>query len=151
MNIEQAIQSSNFAGEDHKLAINLLNTASWYSALWNKHFYQFGITMPQHNVLRILRGCHPDAMSVGNVQSRMVDKSSNVTRLVLKLREKGYAIQKSNADNKRIQEIKITESGLEFIKYIESFQKAGLEHLNVLTEAEQVTLNTLLDKLRFTE
>jgi DNA-binding MarR family transcriptional regulator len=148
MNIEQAIHTSRFSGEDHKLAINLMFTGSWFDALASKHFNQFGITTQQHNVLRILRGSHPNTLNVGTLQSRMVDKSSNVTRLVLKLREKGYVVQTTNANNRRVQEIRITPLGLELVAQIETQQHEILAHVNHLTPEEQTLLNLLLDKLR---
>lgn len=148
MTIEQEIQSSNFAGEDHKLAINLLLTGSWFEALINKHFATFGVSTPQHNVLRILRGTYPEALSIGNVQQRMVDKASNITRLALKLREKGYVVQHANSENRRIQELRITKIGLDFLNEVEQHQHRILSEINHLDITEMQQLNLLLDKVR---
>jgi DNA-binding MarR family transcriptional regulator len=148
MTLENNIKTNKFEGEDHKLVLNILHTGSWMTSIANRSFSEHGITNPQYNVLRILRGCHPDSMNVGNVQNRMVDKSSNVTRLALKLREKGYVVQSANPQNKRIQELRITPSGLTLLNDADHSKQKVLEHLSHLSATEINTLNILLDKAR---
>lgn len=150
MTLENNIKTNKFEGDDHKLVLNIMHTGSWMSSIANRSFSEHGITNPQYNVLRILRGCHPNSMNVGNVQNRMVDKSSNVTRLALKLREKGYVVQSPNSQNKRIQELRITPSGLELLQEADTSKKRVLEHLHHLSTDEINMLNTLLDKARST-
>ena len=148
MTLENNIKTNKFEGADHKLALNIMHTGSWLSSVANRNFSAHGITNPQYNVLRILRGCHPNSMNVGNVQNRMIDKSSNVTRLAMKLREKGYIIQSPNALNRRVQELRITSIGLELLNEADVSKQKVLEQLSHLSTEEINTLNLLLDKAR---
>lgn len=147
MNIELELKTQRFDNEKHKLALNLMNVGSAMISLSNKEFMTYGLTNPQYNLLSILNGCFPESMNVGNVQSRMVDKSSNVTRLALKLREKGYVVQFSNAQNRRIQELRITAIGIEALKEAQPAKENVLSVLNELSEAEMVQMNLLLGKI----
>jgi DNA-binding MarR family transcriptional regulator len=151
MTLENNIKTNKFEGDNHKLALNIMLTGSWMTSIANRSFSEHGITNPQYNVLSILRGCLPDSMNVGNVQSRMVDKSSNVTRLALKLREKGYVVQSANPQNKRIQELRITPAGLQLLEEASSSKEKVLRQLNHLSSDEINILNTLLDKARSSE
>ena len=148
MTLENNIKTSNFDNEGHKLALNIMHTGSWMLSIANRSFSTYGITNPQYNVLSILKSCYPDSMNVGQVQSRMVDKSSNVTRLALKLREKGYIVQFSNPANKRIQELKITSVGLTLLEEATDSKQKVLNNLNHLSLEEMTSLNELLDKAR---
>jgi DNA-binding MarR family transcriptional regulator len=148
MTLENNIKTTRFDGENHKLALNIMHTGSWLMTIANRNFSSYGITNPQYNVLSILKGCYPESMNVGNVQARMVDKSSNVTRLALKLREKGYVTQAPNSINKRIQELRITSTGLAFLEEASVSKQQILSHLSHLSEEESVTLNMLLDKVK---
>jgi DNA-binding MarR family transcriptional regulator len=148
MTLENTIKSTKLEGEDHRLALNIMHTGSWMLSIANRSFAAYGITNPQYNVLSILKGCYPNSMNVGNVQSRMVDKSSNVTRLALKLREKGYVVQFSNPSNKRIQELRITSEGLALLSEAAGSKQKVLGHLQHLSDDEMTTLNLLLDKAR---
>lgn len=147
MRLEDEIKQKKFNSEHEKLLVNLIFTSNWLGCLQQRFFKPFGITSQQYNVLRILRGQSPNPASVGMVQERMLDRSSNITRLVDKLIEKKLVTRCENPDNRRMQELRITESGLAFI---EKISKATSIHqqFEVLSEAEAKLANEMLDRLR---
>lgn len=148
MEIEKEIKQKKFQNEFVKAEINILFTAGWISNQSNKFFREFGISMQQYNVLRILRGQHPKAVMLSQITERMIDKMSNATRLVEKLRLKSLVTRELNADNRRQVDIQITEEGLKILNEIDKeIETATLKRIH-LDESEAQLLNSLLDKLR---
>lgn len=148
MKIEDEIQQRTFQSEYHKMYINLIYTANWLQFRQSAAFKEFGITLPQFNILRILRGQFPKPATVNLLIERMLDKTSNASRIVDKLEAKGLVTRKVCPSNRRAVDILITDSGLELLTRMDgavSPQSVGLQNV---TEEEATTLNTLLDKLR---
>jgi DNA-binding MarR family transcriptional regulator len=148
MSLEQDIKQERFSDEHEKVAINVLFTASW---LYNRNASRLkvhDITPEQYNVLRILRGSHPRALMLADVTSRMIDKSSNATRLVEKLRQKSLLRREVCENNRRQVDIIITDAGLSLLKRIDEEAATWLESLRVITHVEAKELNRILDKLR---
>lgn len=148
MGIEADIKQKKFDTEQEKLAVNVLYTASWIESTNLKRFKPFGITPQQFNVLRILRGSHPKKLMLNDIASRMIDKNSNATRLVEKLRNNGFVIREQCPDNRRQVDITITTKGLDLLAAIDKETDKWLKSFKTLTTEECKTVNELLDKLR---
>ena len=149
MSLEQDIKQEKFADEHEKAAINVLFTASWLHHKNSCRLKTHDITPEQYNVLRILRGSYPNALMLSDVTSRMVDKSSNATRLVEKLRQKGLLKRDICESNRRQVDIVITEKGLELLKQIDKEATSSwLESLRIISKNEATELSRILDKLR---
>jgi DNA-binding MarR family transcriptional regulator len=149
MELEKEIkQNTKFASEHQKLVVNILFTASWLDVMNNRRLKPFGITTNQFNILRILRGQHPKPATVNMLIERMIDKSSNASRLVERLRIKGYVNRVTNETDKRAVNVMITEKGLAILKELDDEQKLFEKVLQTLSKQEAATMNTLLDKLR---
>lgn len=148
MTLEEEVKQKKFASEHQKASINILFTGSWLYNLNAAHLKEFGITPEQFNVLRILRGSHPQAMMLAEIAGRMIDKNSNCTRLVEKLRLKGLVDRTICENNRRQVDISITERGLALLKKIDADGPAWTDTLKAITKAEAQELNRILDKLR---
>jgi DNA-binding MarR family transcriptional regulator len=148
MRLEEEIKQEKFESEIQKLMINQLFTGKWVNDLISKYLKPYGLTTQQYNVLRILRGQKLKAISVNAVAVRMIDKMSNVSRLIDKLKDKGLVLRTINQDDRRQVDIEITEKGLELLNEIDNVQLKIKEHFKTLTEEEAKQLNNLLDKLR---
>jgi DNA-binding MarR family transcriptional regulator len=107
-----------------------------------------GITPEQYNVLRILRGSHPKAIMLAEITCRMIDRSSNATRLVEKLRQKGLVKRETCQDNRRQVDISITPKGLELLGRVDKESDTWLATLKSISRSEAQELNRILDKLR---
>jgi DNA-binding MarR family transcriptional regulator len=148
VSIEQDIKQERFTSEFDKAAINILFTGSWLHNLNATRFKNHDITPEQYNVLRILRGSHPKTLMLADITTRMIDKSSNATRLVEKLRMKGLLKREVCENNRRQVDIIITEKGLLLLKKIDGEAEGWLETLKNISKAEAQELNRILDKLR---
>ena len=79
----------------------------------------------------------------------MVDKMSNASRLVEKLRQKGFVARTESEFDRRRADVIITESGLSLLEQIEKIMPDEYENnFKTLSENEAKTLNGLLDKMR---
>ncbi|MCJ8166088.1 MarR family transcriptional regulator [Pontibacter sp. E15-1] len=148
MRIEDEIHQKAFKDDYRRLLTNLLFTNNWLNQQLTPFFKEFGLTLQQHNVLAILRGQHPSPVCFGDIQNRMVDRNSNVTRLIDKLIEKGYVTRDICQANRRMIDVRITEPGLRKLEQIdENFPKL-FQKLHNLKQDEAVVVSNLLDKLR---
>ncbi len=148
MSIEQDIRQEKFESEFHKAAVNILFTGSWLYHVNSLRLKPHGITPEQYNVLRILRGSHPKAQMLADISCRMIDKSSNATRLVEKLRQKNLVKRDICENNRRQVDIVITPKGLEVLSKIDKESEAWVTMLKNISKAEAQELNRILDKLR---
>src|SRR6478609_1382394 len=113
MRLEEEIkQNKKFTSEFQKLAVNIMYTASWLEARNIQRLKPHGISPQQYNVLRILRGSAPNPLMLGEIAMRMIDKNSNATRLVEKLRLKGLVKREVCENNRRQVDIIITSKGM---------------------------------------
>jgi DNA-binding MarR family transcriptional regulator len=151
MSLEEEIRQEKFHNEHQKAAINILYTGSWLYNINAVYLKKFGITPEQFNVLRILRGSFPKPMMLAEITARMIDKSSNCTRLVEKLKQKGLVNRVTCENNRRQVDISITEKGQVLLKKIDASQEAWLEAMGKISKAEAKDLNRILDKLRSTK
>lgn len=148
MKIEDEIkQTKKFKSQHQRLVVNIMFTSSWLYRTHGQFLKSFGISPEQFNVLRILRGQYPKCANNQLITERMIDKSSNSSRIVEKLKQKGLVDRKENKDDRRHVDITITQKGLALL------EKIDLENNNVflkenISEKEAAQLNDLLDKLR---
>ena len=115
------------------------------SALFKIH----GISLPQFNVLRILRGRKGEAANLSTIQEQMIHKMSNTTRLIDKLIEGGYVNRFVCEKNRRKIEIFITKKGLEFLNSLdEKLETKERFLMNNLDNKEKEELMRLLSKIQ---
>lgn len=144
--IEEEIQQQKFRNIQQKAVINLIYTANW---LQNKHqefFKSFGITGQQFNILRILKGQFPKSISATAIKGRMLDRNSDVSRLLDRLSAKKLVIRRTCPNDKRASDVLITDEGLALLKQVNKTQKQ--DEILCLSDEEAAALSDLLDKAR---
>ena len=147
MGISEDIKSS-FKSEFSKAIVNILYTQSWLQQRHKELFKEYDITIPQFNILRILRGQYPNSSTVNLLIERMIDKSSNASRIVDRLEEKGLVERKQCENDRRAVDVYISESGLALLSKLDVQVEEMESQLNNFNDEELVLLNNLLDKLR---
>lgn len=149
MKIEEEIQQTTFKNIYQKANINLLFSAAWLTSNTTQALKPFNISWQQFNVLRILRGMHPKPASVKLLMERMIDKMSNASRLVEKLKQKGLVERVACPADRRQVDIFITDKGLQLLEEASAAVETLTDgRLGSLTEEEAMQLNQLLDKFR---
>lgn len=148
MKLEDEIKQKIFPNEYSKVSINILYTYSYIYLNIQRFLKQYSLTPEQYNVLRILRGQYPEPCSINTIQERMLNKTSNASRLVDKLVAKKLVDRQPNAEDRRHVNVLIAKSGLQLLgsldKPISDLHKSIIK----LTESEARFLNQMLDKLR---
>ena len=148
MKIEEEIKQSTFKSEHQKAHINLIFTSGWVQQAQASLFKPFGVTLPQYNILRILRGQHPKPATISLLIERMLDKTSNASRIVDKLEAKELVTRKQCPSDRRTVDVLITEKGLALLKEMDSLESGPGTGMTNLSEQEATQLNELLDKIR---
>lgn len=148
MRIGEAIKQEKFKSENHKLLINLLYTSNWLDLRSSCLFKSFGVTTEQYNVLRILRGQHPKASTINLITERMLNRNSNASRLVEKLRSKGLVQRQECCSDRRAVNVLITSKGLQILAELEGKEDELLSIFDKLETSEAIVLNGFLDRIR---
>jgi len=148
MKIEDEIKG-RFRNEYHKGLINLVFTEKQLSYQFLQFINKHGLSESQYNVLRIIRGAKTEkTISIGYVKDRMLDKRSDVSRVVDRLFVKKYIERKENSIDRRQKEISISTTGLALLAEIDECEKKVDLLLKNLSLQEVKELNLLLDKVR---
>ena len=138
-----------FGCAEQEAALNLLRTTDFLSRDATALFEQHGISAPQFNVLRILRGHGGAGLPCQEIVAQMVTQTPDITRLVDRLEAAGLASRARTAADRRVVLVHITKPGLALLarldKPILDLHRRQMDHL---TTAEIATLNRLLVKLR---
>ena len=148
MKLEEEIKQEKFKSEHHKLMINLLFTSSWLQRMQLTLLRPYDLTPPQYNILRILRGAKGELLNLGEITSRMIDRSSNTSRLIDKLVIKKWVSRKTCPDDRRQSEICITTEGLNVLEQLDKPIDSITEQFHFLSVKETKEVNQFLDQLR---
>lgn len=148
MELEKEIQQENFKNEYQKLMLNIIFTANWLNLKQIQSLKPHGISPQQYNILRILRGQHPKGVTVSLLTERMLDKNSNASRLVEKLRVKGWVERHECPADRRAVNVRITDAGLGLLQQLDPVISESEEIFRTVKEGEARTLNGFLDRLR---
>lgn len=148
MSIEKDILQNSFRNARQKALINVLYTYGWAVENIRGFLSTEDITHQQFNILRILRGAHPQPLSTLQIRERMLDKMSDTSRIVDRLVLKELVEKRVCPADKRLVDVSITAKGQDLLKRLDDNQAGMDEVLSGLSEEEAEQLSGLLDKLR---
>jgi len=139
----------HFRNEYHRGLINLIYTANYVSYEFLRTLRHYNLTEQQYNVLRVLRGFrHQAPLTIGFLKERMLDRDSNISRIVERLYAKGLVSRTENPKDRREKSIQITDNGLKLLDAMFECEKNVDQLLKNLSLEEVNELNRLLDKIR---
>lgn len=144
--IEDEIKQKKFTSVHQKALLNLIYTSNWLQAKQQEFFKSFGITGQQFNILRILKGQYPKSISGTEIKSRMLDRNSDVSRLLDRLASKKLITKKTCPNDKRASDVHITNEGLTLLDEVS--KSDNHDCVLSLTDSEAEILSELLDKAR---
>ena len=149
MKIEEEIQQGSFNSEQQRLLINIIFTGNQFTLENNRMLKKFAITSQQFNVLRILRGQKGKAISVKHIHGRMLDASSNVSRLVDKLLSKKLIERIVSPEDRRKVALTITKKGVKLLNEIDiDGEDLKQKMKNAVMDEEAKIASRILDKFR---
>ncbi len=148
MELQKEIKSSKFENAFQQALVNVFFTYHWSNQNVKEALSPYDITQQQFNVLRILRGQYPKPSTINLLKSRILDKLSDVSRIVDRLVQKGYVHKNVNGDDKRALDITISDKGLKLLEKLDKEIDFSSFIRPNLSEEEATQLNVLLDKYR---
>ena len=101
-----------FEHPEEEAYLNLLRTTAVLCAEFERVLKQAGLSEPQYNVLRILRGVGGCGAPCTEVGARMISRVPDVTRLVDRLEAAGLVERCRISQDRRVVQVKITDKGL---------------------------------------
>ena len=149
MGIKEDIkQNKAFRNDYQKVGVNILFTYNWLTEKLKQLVEPYDITMQQYNVLRILRGSHPEPLSTQEIRIRMIDKMSDVSRIVDRMIAKELVSKGLCPADKRLVDVQITQKGISLLNKLKKLELSMDNQLSALSTEEAAQLSLLLDKLR---
>ncbi len=142
-------QRQPFPSAAQEAAVGLLRTADAVRRRVGEVAGARGITQQQYNVLRILRGSHPEPLPTLDLGSRMIEAAPGITRLLDRLEAKGLVGRRRCKDDRRQVLCSITPAGLELLAALDQPMDAALVGgMRELDEEKLGLLTELLDQVR---
>lgn len=147
--LEEVLKMRPVTNPHQRALLNIMVTGAHIQGRMNTMLKPFGITEPQYNVLRILRGQQGRSMNLYEISDRMVYPTSNVSRIIDRLLLKNYVIREANPTNRRRVDISITSEGLNMLQTLEPAFSGLMDTLYAkLNEDEARQLSDWLEKVR---
>lgn len=146
-NIANVIHQTHFEYAHQKILIGLMVINNRMVERQTSILKPFDITLQQYNVLRILRGQYPKKCTLNVIRDRMIDRMSDVSRIVERLRQNGLLTRVPKVKDRRAVDILISEKGLTLLKEIDALIDYFYEPIIQMQEDEKTQMSELLDKL----
>jgi DNA-binding MarR family transcriptional regulator len=146
LKLETAIQSTGFKNEKQKAVVNIMYTAYQVKTRISNVLKDYGLTPEQYNVLRILKGKYPDKMCVKDIAERLIERSSNVPRIVDRLEIKKLVKRSQSGIDRRETVINLAQAGINLLDAVNPVLEQSHNHISEMEEAEVKLLNELLDR-----
>jgi len=142
-------QKKGFADPAEEATVALLRTADVIRAEFERVLAESGVTLQQYNVLRILRGSHPEPLATLEIAERMIERTPGITRLLDRLEAAGHVRRERSRDDRRRVLCSITARGLSTLAKGDGPVRATeRERAGRLTARDLEKLLALLDRLR---
>ena len=146
-NIEKALGNTTYKNDYQKAIAGIFYTCRWMEYFYQQHLNGFGITWQQFYALRILKIQHPGSANLTLLKEKMIDKNSDVSRIVERLRKMNLVDRRLNKKDRRHVDITITRKGIELLNRIKKRDREIESVLHNLSEKEVRQLNKLLDQV----
>ena len=117
---KQLKQKRAFASPEQEAMLGIRMVAARMLAPWEQFLKSTAdLTTGQYNVLRILRGSHPHALTCGAIGERTIAREPDVTRLVDRLDARGLVTRTRSEEDRRVVEVHITGKGLAVLRALD--------------------------------
>lgn len=143
------IKDGTFRNDYHKAVVNIVCSYQFVANKLKELLMQEQITHQQFNILRILRGKHPESVSNRYLKEHMIDKNSDVTRIIDRLLKLKLVHRTISSADRRQVEISITDQGLSVLSRLDTISHEEDAITGNLSPEEVQQLNLLLNKMRW--
>jgi DNA-binding MarR family transcriptional regulator len=145
----EIMQEPAFSSTEEEAVLNLLRSSDCLERAFQQKIRGWGLTATQYNVLRILRGAHPNGLPCAAIGERMIAAEPDITRLLARLKRLKFIRQHRDRHDRRIVLTTITDSGLDLLRAMDpAVLSAPKELLGHMRSAELAELIRLLELAR---
>jgi DNA-binding MarR family transcriptional regulator len=146
--LRKRLKSTKEISVREEVDLNLRIAAVIIDSRFNSMMEPFGISGVQYNVLRILKGVFPEGHARCEIASRMIERASDVTRIIDRLERQGLVERDRDNEDRRMSITRITRSGIEIVEKIKPLiEKEHKVNTKNLTDEECKLLSELIEKL----
>jgi DNA-binding MarR family transcriptional regulator len=142
--LSRRLKQSRFISLQQEALLSLGVAAGALNAMADAVCERHGLTRSQYNVLRILRGVHPEGHPRCEIAIRMIERAPDITRLVDRLQAQGLVRRSRSGHDQRQAITRITPKGLKLLDTIQpDIDASTAKLLNKLTDADCRELSRL--------
>ncbi len=146
--LKQWLKQTKFENLDQEVALNVFVTSYFLRTKHDEVMSKYGLTFPQYNVLRILKGVYPKGHPRCDIISRMIEPAPDVTRIIYRLLKDKLVERFHSTEDKRLSMTRITEKGIKLLDKAHLEVQALENYISsTLTNTEKKTLSDLLEKI----
>ncbi|MBS1536731.1 MAG: winged helix DNA-binding protein [Bacteroidetes bacterium] len=153
--LHHRIQQKKFDSPQMEAVLNIMVAGDFLRQQAEKVCAGFDITPIQFNVLRILKGAHPNGHPRCEIIGRLIERGTDVTRLIDRLEKRGLVERSRDGEDRRHSHARITEEGIKLLEQLNPMMSTlHLETMKKFTQDECDELSRLCEKIyseEFTE
>ncbi len=113
--LSRRLKQAEFASPAQEALLSVMVAAATLNELMEWVCAQHNITHAQYNVLRILRGVYPEGHPRCEIACRMLDRASDITRLVDRLEARRLVKRARGSEDQRQTVTYITAKGIKLL------------------------------------
>jgi DNA-binding MarR family transcriptional regulator len=113
--LSRRLKQEQFVSPAQEALLSVIVAANALNDLMDRLCERHRITRTQYNVLRILRGAHPQGHARCEIACRMLDRASDITRLVDRLQARRLVKRSRGSEDQREAVTSITAKGLKLL------------------------------------
>jgi len=113
-------RSKPFAGAELEAFLNLQRTADALARGLAEALKPAGLSGPQYNILRILRGAGAGGCVCRELGERMVTRDPDITRLLDRLEARDLVARERGREDRRVVKTRVTEKGLRLLESLDA-------------------------------
>ena len=142
--LKRRLKQARFTSPQQEALLSVAVAAGAINDLVDGVCERHGLTRSQYNVLRILRGVHPDGHPRCEVAQRMVERAPDVTRLVDRLQARGLVRRTRGGNDQRQAIARITPKGLRLLETMQpELEEQTAARLSKLSDKDCYELSRL--------
>jgi len=142
------VKQKKFENIRQEAMISMMVAAGHYRQILNDICSDYNITHDQYNILRILKGVHPDGHPRYEIINRMIERTPDVTRLLDRLVKRDLVKRTKSDEDRRLSIAKITNKGIQLLEEMApEFTRAAKDFTHNMAEDELAKLAELSSKL----
>jgi DNA-binding MarR family transcriptional regulator len=146
--LKRRLKQQKFSSVEQEGLLNLFIASNYLHSKLDAICCGFKITLAQFNVLRILKGAHPEGYPRGEIIRRMVEPAPDVTRLIDRLIKEGLVERFYSDEDRRLSLARITKKGINLLTKINpEVDKFISDYSSSLNESEKDMLSSICEKL----